>query len=97
MVAVQRSEGVAPEVNLRNHLHTLGNLPWFQTQDRHNQKSKTEVSVVPQNGLMSSKYFFLSLSVKGILPKQHAMLNIAYPTPHHTRTTTPLRMLDLDQ
>ena len=38
--------------------HTSKGLyPGFETQDRHHQKSKAEVSVAPQKGLMSSNFF----------------------------------------
>ena len=64
MLAVKRSAGVAPEVNLRQGVtHTpLPNAnkaaySGFETQRRRHQKSKTGVSVAPQKGLMSSKKF----------------------------------------
>ena len=44
MLAVNRSAGVAQQVNLKNSL-----------QRRCHQKSKTGVSVAPQKGLVSSK------------------------------------------
>ena len=55
MLAAKRSAGVAPEVNVREHVtHTP--LPsankaahsGFETQRRHHQKSKIGVSVAPQ-------------------------------------------------
>ena len=61
MLAVKRSAGVAPEVNLRNLLcagkiaRKPGIHPGFGTQGRHHQKSKTGVSVAPQKGLKFSK------------------------------------------
>ena len=64
ILAAKRSAGVAPEVNLREHVtHTP--LPstnkaahsCFKTQRRCHQNSKTGVSVAPQKGLMSSKIF----------------------------------------
>ena len=64
MLTSIQSVGVAPEVNLRNSLHTghkahkRGIHPGFETQGRHHQKSKTGMSVVPRKGLMSSKKFF---------------------------------------
>ena len=70
MVTAKRSAGVAPEVNLREHIsHTT--LPsankaahsGFEIQRRHHQKSKTGVSVAPQKGLMSSKIFFKKVDV----------------------------------
>ena len=65
MLAANRPAGVAPEVNLREHIsHML--LPsankaahsGFETQRRRHQKTKRGVSVAPQKGLMSSKFFF---------------------------------------
>ena len=55
ILAAKRSAGVAPEVNLREHV-TCTPLPsmnkaansGFETQRRHHQKSKTGVSVAPQ-------------------------------------------------
>ena len=62
-VAPKRLGGVTPEVNLRECIShkPLSNVnktahSGFETQRRHHQKSKTEVSVAPQKGLMSSKY-----------------------------------------
>ena len=61
---IKRSAGVAPEVNLGNPLCTgeeackRGIHPGFETQSRHQQKSKTGVSVAPQKGHVSSKNFF---------------------------------------
>ena len=60
----KRSAGVAPEVNLREHISHM-TLPsadkaahsGFETQGRCHQKPKTGVSVAPQKGLMSSKNF----------------------------------------
>ena len=55
------SAGVAPEVNVRNSLHTgdkshkPGIHPGSETQGRYHQKSKTGVSVALRKGLMSSK------------------------------------------
>ena len=60
-MAVKRSAGVAPEVNLRNPLHAGEEArkpaihPGFETQGRRHQKSKTGVSVSPQKELASSK------------------------------------------
>ena len=63
MQAPMMSAGVAPELNLMNLL-CPGNEACKQgihigikSRDRHHQKSKTGVSVVPQNGLMSLKMF----------------------------------------
>ena len=44
-----------PEVNLRKH-ESEGMNVGFETQRRQHQKSKTGVSVVPQKGLMVSKF-----------------------------------------
>ena len=57
-----RLAGVAPEVNLREHVRSMP-LPsenkaahyGFETQRRHHQKSKTDVSVAPKKLLTSSK------------------------------------------
>ena len=63
MLTSIQSAGVAPEVNLRNSLHTgdkarkRGIHPGFETQGRRHQKSKTGVSVAPRKGLTSSKNF----------------------------------------
>ena len=63
MLAIKRSAGVAPGVNLRNPLHALNEAckqeiqPGFENQGRCHQKSKTGVSVVPLKGLMSYKNF----------------------------------------
>ena len=54
MLAVQRSVGVTPEVNLRILLHA-GDDPGFETRESHHQKFKIGVSVTPQKGLLSSK------------------------------------------
>ena len=70
MLAAKRSEGVAPEVNLREGAtHTP--LPsmnkaahsGFETQSRCHQKSKTRVSVAPQEGLTSSKILTHTVSL----------------------------------
>ena len=64
MLALKWSAGVAPEVKLRNPLHTgkeackQGIHTAFETQGRCHQKSKTWVLVAPQKGLMSSEFFF---------------------------------------
>ena len=63
MLTAKRSAGVAPEVNLRNQLETgnkacsHGIHPGFETQGRYHEKSKTRLSVAPQTGLTSSKFF----------------------------------------
>ena len=64
MLAAKRLAGVTPEVNLREcTTHTLlpsvnkDCPPGFETKRRHHQKSKTWVSVAPQEGLMPSKFF----------------------------------------
>ena len=64
MLAVKRSAGVTPEVNLSEH---VTHVPpprvnkdahsGFETQRKRHQKSETGVSIVPQKGLMSSKFF----------------------------------------
>ena len=64
MLAAKRLAGVEPEVNLREHITHMpppnaSNAAYsgFESQRRHFQKSKTGVSVVPQKGFMSSKFF----------------------------------------
>ena len=63
-------EGVASEVNLKNPWHTgretcwQGVHPGFETQGRCHQKSNTGVSVAPQKGLMSLKFFKEKRSLK---------------------------------
>ena len=58
MLAIKRLAGVAPEVNLKNPLHTgkearkQGIHPGFETQGRCHQKSMTGESVLPQKGLV---------------------------------------------
>ena len=70
MLAVKRSVGVTPEVNLRNPLHAgeetckRGIHSGFETQGRRHQKSKTGVSVAPQKGLGSSENLFLKTKKK---------------------------------
>ena len=60
MLATKRSAGVTPEVNLGkplnvgNQARKQGIHPGFETQSRHDQKSKTRVLVASQKGLMSS-------------------------------------------
>ena len=55
MLAAKMSAGVAPEVNLMNQLHAgneaykQGIQPGFETQGRYHEKSKTGISVAPQN------------------------------------------------
>ena len=64
MLAAKRSAGVAPDVNLREHI-SCAPLPTankaahsgFETQSRCHQKSKWGVSVAPQKELMSSNNF----------------------------------------
>ena len=55
MLATKRSAGVAPEVNLREHITQtpLASVKkaahsGFETQRKHHQKSKTGASVTPQ-------------------------------------------------
>ena len=53
--------GATLEVSLRittgEKAHKQGIHPGFETQGRCHEKSKTEVSVYPHKGLMSSKFF----------------------------------------
>ena len=59
MLAVNKSAGIALEVNLRNSLHVAEEAhtqeiqPGFETLGRHHQKSKREISTAPQKGLIS--------------------------------------------
>ena len=62
MLAAKRSAGVAPKVNLREHVTRMpppsSNKAahfGFENQGRHHQKSETGISVAPKKGLMSSK------------------------------------------
>ena len=58
ILAIKRSAGVTPEVNLRNPLHTNEKAClWvaFETQHRHPQKFKTRVSVPPKKDLCPPK------------------------------------------
>ena len=64
MLTAKRSAGVAPEVNLREHVTSTPPLSVnkvahsrFETQRRRHEKSKTGVSVAPQKALMSSNFF----------------------------------------
>ena len=62
MLATKRSAGVRPEVNLSVTHTPLPSVnkaaqPGFETQSICHQKSKTEVSVAPQKGPISSKIF----------------------------------------
>ena len=63
MLTAKRSAGVKPEVNLREHITctplssaNMAAHSGFEIQRRHQQKSKTGVSVPPTKGLMSSKH-----------------------------------------
>ena len=61
MLANNRSAGVAPEMNLRNPLHTGNEAqeihPGFENQGRHHQKSKTVVSVAHKRIEVLQKLF----------------------------------------
>ena len=76
MLTSIQSAGVAPEVNLRNSLHTgdkackSGIHSGFKTQGRHHQNSKTGVSVATQKGLMSSKKFLKKKKLKASTSSQ---------------------------
>ena len=66
MLATKRLAGVAPEVNLREHISCMPPPSvnkdahfGFETQRRYYQKSKIGVSEAPQKGLLSSKTFIL--------------------------------------
>ena len=82
MLATNRSAGVTPEVNLREHVtHTP--LPrvnkaahsGFETQRRRPQKPKTGVSVAPQKGLMSSKNFLKEFKIN--IPSENGYFLVA--------------------
>ena len=64
MLAARRSAGVTPEINLKECVTYMpppsmnkAAHSGCETQRRHQQKSKTRESVVPQKGLMSSNFF----------------------------------------
>ena len=71
MLDIQRSVGVTSEVNMRSPLHAGEQVlkstihPGFETQGRHHQKSKTGVSLAPQNGLISSPKKRVQPSLRG--------------------------------
>ena len=89
MLATKRSAGVAPEVNLRNSLHTgdkarkRGIHCGFETQERRYQKSKTGVSAVPQK----LKFQFLKKSSL----TWFTLFCIVHSIPNPWFTTTSLR------
>ena len=61
ILAAKRAAGVTPEVNLKKCVtHTP------PPSCPHHQKSKTRVSVAPQKGLMSSKFFLKSFIWKSL-------------------------------
>ena len=69
MLAIKRLAGIVPEVNLRECVTYMPPPSenktahsGFETQRQHHQKSKTEISVAPQQRLVSSKNFFLKES-----------------------------------
>ena len=61
ILAIKRSAGIAPEVNLRNPLHTgdeaykRGIQPGFKTKTTHHQKSKTEVVRIKRTDVLQLK------------------------------------------
>ena len=70
MLAIKRSAGVAPEINLRNPLHVgykackQGIHPGFETQGRCHQKSDTVVKedryppkLIRKSGLINDTHF----------------------------------------
>ena len=66
MLATKRSAGIAPEMNLGEHVtHTpllsVNKTAYsgLETQRRHHQKSKTGVSVAPQKGTLCIPNFSL--------------------------------------
>ena len=73
-ISVKRSAGVAPEVNLRDLLHTgdqackRGDPPLaLNPRVAITRSPKIGVSVAPQKGLMSSKKIFIKKKKKNIL------------------------------
>ena len=63
MLAIKRSTGITPEVNLRNPLLAGDEVhkwthPGDETRRRHHQKSKTGVPVAPQERLMTCTIFW---------------------------------------
>ena len=72
MLALYTGKGVAPEVNLREHIsHTPPQSlnkaahSGFETQRRRHQKSKTGVSMAPQ--MKMYEYVFLQLKILDLL------------------------------
>ena len=70
ILAAKRSAGVASEVNLREHITHMpppsvnkAAHSGFQIHRRHQQKYKTGISVAPQKGLISSKFFFKKIEM----------------------------------
>ena len=64
MLSTKQSVGVTPDLNLREHVTQMPLISankaahsGFEAQRRRHQKSKTEVSVALQKGLMFSKNF----------------------------------------
>ena len=99
MLATKRSAGVAPEVNLREHVkHTpLPSLnkaahSGFETQRRCHQKFKTGVSVAPQKGLMSSKNFLKKFYFVALMLYLNDVHGVDFPPSQHwfCVTVTPV-------
>ena len=79
MLAVKRSAGVAPEVNLRNpgkEACKKGIDHAFETQGRRHQKCKTRASVAPQKGL----FFICHLSESVIMRDKDIDLSLIHLT-----------------
>ena len=70
MLAIKRSSGVVPEMNLRNPLHAGDTAqqweinPGFETEGICDQKSKTGVSVAPQKDFVSNNFFSKNVPVQ---------------------------------
>ena len=70
MLAIKRSAGIVPELNLRECVTCMPppsvNKATFQVLKPRGDiiKSKTGLSVAPQKGLMSSKIFFFKKKVE---------------------------------
>ena len=78
MLAIKRSAGVAPKVNLRECIIPMppssvnkAAHSGFETQMKHHQKSKTGVSMAPQKGLVLQKF------LKKIMLDQMAVFSVS--------------------
>ena len=76
MLAATRSAGVAPEMNLREHAThmpqpsvNMAAYSGFETQTGRHQKFKTEASVAPKAGFMSSNFFLKKAPWENVINK----------------------------